>query len=75
MRIPALLALATLATTATAQMEKRGEGGYDPGAFRRAAPAVGSVAPDLRLLDLEGRPRSLRAMLGRWVVLIKGSYT
>jgi hypothetical protein len=60
---------------APAQMEKRFFEEYEAKRFAAAAPAVGSEAPDLQLCDLEGRPRSLRALLGRTVVLVKGSYT
>jgi hypothetical protein len=60
---------------AAAQMEKRSSGQFDAEAFAAAATAVGSSAPDLQLCDLEGRPRSLFALLGRTVVLVKGSYT
>ena len=61
--------------TAAAQMEKRASGQFDAEVFAAAAPAAGVAAPDLQLCDLEGRPRSLQALLGRTVVLVKGSYT
>lgn len=65
----------SLALGATAQMEKRENDLYMGAAFAAAAPAVGAAVPDLRLCDLEGRPRALHALLGRTVVLVKGSYT
>lgn len=64
-----------LASPLLAQMEMRAADLYDPSTFAAAAPAVGSEAPDLRLCDLEGRPRALQALLGRTVVLVKGSFT
>ena len=72
---PIGVAIAALSALATAQMEKRWTGQYDGVAFAEAAPAVGTAAPDLRLCDLEGRPRCLMAELGCTVVLVKGSYT
>lgn len=69
------LTAAVLACVAGAQMEKRTTGLYDLDAFMKAFPAVGTETPDLQLPDLLGRPRSLRGMLGRHVVLLKGSYT
>ena len=70
-----LLTSLLLATPMLAQMEMRAADLYDPRTFAAAAPAVGSDAPDLRLCDLEGRPRALQALLGRTVVLVKGSFT
>lgn len=67
--------IALSATIATAQMEKRASELYDPASFAQAAPAVGSVTPDLQLCDLDGRPRCLQALRGRAVVVIKGSFT
>jgi|JI10StandDraft_1071094.scaffolds.fasta_scaffold558810_1 cytochrome oxidase Cu insertion factor (SCO1/SenC/PrrC family) len=64
-----------LATAAVAQMEKRTADLYDPAMFAAAAPAVGTDAPDLQLCDLQGRPRCLQALLGKTVVIVKGSYT
>lgn len=79
---PALLATALLApallaapSALRAQMEKRWTGEYDGRAFAASAPAVGELAPDLALGDLDGRPWSTRLLLGRTVVLVKGSYT
>ena len=71
--IPVLLL--SLATVLAGQMEKRWTGRYDGREFAAAAPAVGTRAPDLSLCDLEGRPWSLHALLGRTVVLVKGSFT
>ncbi len=77
-RFPAttlLAALATFAAALPAQMEKRQTDQYAGTEFAKAKPAVGSTAPDLRLWDLDGRPRSLGLERGRPVVLIGGAYT
>ncbi|MEC7583961.1 MAG: hypothetical protein VYE77_06555 [Planctomycetota bacterium] len=57
------------------QMEKRWIGEFGFSTFELAAPQVGTLAPDLQLWDLHGRPRSLHLERGRTVVLIGGSYT
>ena len=69
------LAMVFLATVAVAQMEKRTADLYDPAMFAAAAPAVDTDVPDLQLCDLQGRPRCLQALLGKTVVIVKGSYT
>tara|TARA_R110002073_G_C9314415_1_gene567856 strand:+ start:561 stop:731 length:171 start_codon:yes stop_codon:yes gene_type:complete len=56
-------------------MEKRTADQYANAVFAKAAPAVNSKAPDLRLRDLTGRMRSLHAERGRTIVLIGASYT
>jgi len=63
------------AAQASAQMELRARDLYDAATFAKVAPAVGAAAPDLQLCDLLGRPRCVAALLGRTVVLVKGSYT
>ncbi|MAG54658.1 MAG: hypothetical protein CMJ83_00035 [Planctomycetes bacterium] len=70
-----LMLCAMASGLATGQMEKRWTGRYDGRRFAKAAPAVGAIVPDLALADLEGRPWSLHALLGRTVVLVKGSFT
>ncbi|MCK5943830.1 MAG: hypothetical protein KAI24_17735 [Planctomycetes bacterium] len=72
----------TLATTTAlfaaglqAQMGKRWIDQYSGTIYAQSKPAVGAEAPDLRLWDLDGRPRSLHLERGRKVVLIAGSYT
>lgn len=70
-----VLAMAILATTIVAQMEKRNDMLYDRAAFLLAEPALGTMAPDLCLQDLDGRLWSLEQMRGRTVVLIKGGFT
>jgi hypothetical protein len=72
---PLMAAAFACAAVLPAQMEKRWTGQYDGEAFARAAPAVGTPAPDLVLRDLDGRPWSLHQLLGSTVVLVKGSYT
>lgn len=64
-----------LAGSATAQMEKRQTERYADAEFARAEPAMGAAAPDLRLFDLDGRPRSLALERGRTIVLVGGAYT
>ncbi|MBK8097694.1 MAG: hypothetical protein IPK26_11340 [Planctomycetes bacterium] len=70
-----LLAMVFLLAALPAQMEKRLLDRYAASEFARQAPAVGEIAPDLRLWDLRGRPRSLALERGRTLVLIGGSYT
>jgi hypothetical protein len=67
--------IASLCTLATAQMEKRDDALYARAEFERAAPPLGSRAPDLVLADVDGRPWALSAQKGRIVILIKGGYT
>ena len=64
-----------LAGAASAQMEKRAEELYDRAQFRAAAPAVGTMAPDLVLTGLDGTVRSLSSWRGRVVVVIKAGFT
>ena len=71
----AIALAASLAATASGQMEKRTADQYANAVFAKAAPAVNSKAPDLRLRDLTGRMRSLHAERGRTIVLIGASYT
>lgn len=75
MKIRAGMVSVLVAVALPAQMEKRVADQYDPATFAAAAPAVGAVAPDLQLCDLQGRPRCLKALLGSTVVIVKGSYT
>ena len=69
------LAIAALPAAASAQMGKRWVQEYSGTVFARRQPAVGSTTPDLRLWDLDGRPRALALERGRTIVLISGSYT
>jgi hypothetical protein len=68
-------ALSLLAGAARAQMEKRAEELYDPVQFRAAAPAVGTMAPDLVLTGLDGTKRTLSSWRGRVVVVVKAGFT
>lgn len=70
-----LLGATLLLATLPAQMEKRDRELYDRAAFLAAAPALGSMAPDLVLADLEGRLHALSSYRGRVLVLIKGGFT
>lgn len=69
------LAPLLLCTLAAAQMEKRDVEFYDRRAFHAEKPAVGTLAPDLVLVSLEGRPVALSSLRGRVVVLIKAGFT
>lgn len=71
----ALSALTLFADALPAQMEKRAEGLYDPVTFRAEYPAVGTLAPDLVLTELDGRLQALSAWRGRVVVVIKAGFT
>ena len=75
MKLLVPFALTLLAGAASAQMEKRAAELYDRGLFRAAAPAVGTMAPDLVLTGLDGTVRTLSAWRGRFVVLIKVGFT
>lgn len=75
-RIPTTcFASAVLCVAAAAQMEKRDSELYDRQQFLAAEPAAGTMAPDLVLHDLDGRPMALSSCRGRIVVLIKGGFT
>jgi len=63
------------AAPAASQMEKRWSGHFGLTEYEQQAPRVGAPAPPLRLLDLDGRPRSLALERGRAVVLLAGSFT
>lgn len=69
------LAVTLLATAAAAQMEKRAAELYDRREFLAAEPAVDTLAPELVLTDLDGRPQALTAWRGRVVVVIKAGFT
>lgn len=71
----ALLTTLILAGAAGAQMEKRLARMYKRSAFEKAAPALGTVSPDLILADTEGRWFSFGEQLGRTVVMVKGART
>lgn len=71
----ALCSWTLFAGAVAAQMEKRAEELYDRRQFLAAAPAVDSLAPDLVLTDLDGRPQALSAWRGRIVVVIKAGFT
>jgi len=70
-----IAATSLLLATAHAQMEKRDARLYDRQQFLAADPAVGKLAPDLVLADLDGRLQALSSYRGRIVVLIKAGFT
>lgn len=70
-----LFAVALLTGALAAQMEKRADELYDRAQFRAAAPADGTMAPELVLTDLDGRLHALSAWRGRVVVVIKAGFT
>lgn len=74
-RFPIPIPMAMLLSVLPAQMEMRQLDLYADSEFSKKAPAVGTEAPDLRLWDLQGRPRSLALERGRTIVLIGGAYT
>lgn len=73
-RLPWLVPFA-LCAAAAAQMEKRDLEFFERREFHAQAPAVGTLAPDLVLVSLEGRPVALSSLRGRVVVLIKAGFT
>ena len=60
---------------ADAQMEKRDCELYLTKEFKEAHPAIGSTAPDLVLMTLDGREVELSSYLNKPVVIVKGGYT
>lgn len=70
-----LVTSALLLAGAAAQMEKRDAQLYDRQQFLAADPAIDTIAPDLVLIDLDGRLQALSSYRGRIVVLIKGGFT
>lgn len=68
-------ALCLLASAAATQMELRVGELYERDRFLSAHPAVGTMAPDLVLTDLEGRMQALSSLRGRFVVVVKGGFT
>ena len=65
----------SLAAGLCGQMEKRWSGLFHLSAYEMAKPRVGRLAPELRLFDLDGKPRNLAVERGRRVVLLAGSFT
>ena len=63
------------ATMATAQMGLRENDLFASQAFATVGPAVGSLAPELDLTDLDGNPVTLESYRGQVVVLVKGGFT
>lgn len=58
-----------------AQMEKRDCELYLTKEFKEAKPAIGSKAPELVLMTLDGKEVSLSDYLDKPVVIVKGGYT
>ncbi|MBL8756127.1 MAG: hypothetical protein JNK15_22730 [Planctomycetes bacterium] len=69
------LCFALAAAALPAQMEKRDDALFERQRFLQAEPAVGTMAPDLVLIDLDGRPHALSQWRGRIVVVIKAGFT
>ncbi len=57
------------------QMEKREDELYRLNMFMVSYPAVGQMAPDLEIKNMEGETVSLSDYRGKNLVLIKGGYT
>ncbi len=57
------------------QMEMRRAGQYDQRTFEKSKPAVGELAPDIRLKTLDGQAVQLSAYRGKNIVVIKAGYT
>lgn len=74
LRLPLLVPFG-LCTALAAQTEKRDVEFFERREFHAQAPAVGTLAPDLVLVSLEGRPVALSSLRGRVVVLIKAGFT
>ena len=70
-----ILVATTLAASLCGQMEKRWSGLFHLSTYEMAKPRVGRLAPELRLFDLDGKPRNLAVERGRRVVLLAGSFT
>lgn len=81
LRIDACAVVAFLTTlglaveSSTSQMGLRENDLFAPHRFAKVGPAIGSLAPELELTDLEGKKVSLKSYRGKVVVLVKGGYT
>ena len=70
-----LSVLVVAAAPAFAQMEKRLRVLYDREAFRKRAPALGVMMPELKLRGLDGKPVKLSSFRKKPLVVIGGAYT
>lgn len=70
-----LIFLGFVEDTVTAQMGLRENDLFNSRAFETVGPAIGSLAPELELTDLDGNSVSLKSYRGQVVVLVKGGYT
>ena len=57
------------------QMEIRQPEQYDKNQFEKSKPAVGELAPDIKLKTLDGNAVQLSKYQGKNVVVIKAGYT
>jgi len=57
------------------QMELRENEKYDAKAFAQAKPAVGEMAPNMKLKTFEGKEVALDSYRGKNIVVIKAGYT
>lgn len=75
-QILALTALLFVAAPVIAQQPNRDEMRRRSAAiFNRKAPAVGQLAPDVTLLQSDGKPLKLRDLRGHHTVLVFGCLT
>lgn len=73
--ISGLALLMLFQAAANGQMEKRECELYLTKEFAEAFPAVGSLAPEITLVDLDGQAVDLSSYRGKTIVVIKGGYT
>jgi len=60
---------------AAQQMEIRRSEQYDQDQFEKSKPAIGTLAPDIKLKTLDGKAVSLSSYRGKNIVVIKAGYT
>lgn len=63
------------AACAPQQMELREREEYNEDNFKKSSPAVGSLAPNMKLKTIDGKTVTLDSYRGKNIVVIKAGYT